>query len=254
MEQNNIEQLIKNRIRERSIKPAPEARERLINVLNSKPKKKKNYWIRYAIAASLLLALFFNGVKMLLKNDEINQLDEIIIQKEIRELKQNEKSEFNKNNNPVVFDEELEVNLNKEKVKEPVTIIKQSTVVNKVKKSNPLGLEKENKLEVINGNVIPKKELVAITPVAKKDSIIINTKAQFRYITAKDLLAEVTTDTTAEQIQISKKTPQIYIKTNQLLVDIEKELFYERNKNFLKKAKRQFKNVKKAVASRNYEH
>lgn len=253
MEQNNIEELIKNRIRERNIKPAPEARERLISALNSKPKKKKSYWISYAIAASLLLALFFKVGGMLLKNDEINQLEEIIIQKEIPELKQNKRSEFNKNNNPVVFDEELKVNPNKEKVKEPVTMLKQSTAFNKVKKSNPLDLEKENKLEALNGNIIPKKELVAITSTIKKDTIKINTKTQFKYITVKDLLAEVTTDSTPSQIEVSEETFQNYIKPNQLLVDLEKELFEERNKSIFKKAKRQFKKVKEAVASRNYE-
>ena len=41
MEPNNIEKLIQDNFKDRSIEPSAQARERLIVALNTKPKKKK---------------------------------------------------------------------------------------------------------------------------------------------------------------------------------------------------------------------
>jgi hypothetical protein len=87
MEPNRIEKLIKNTINERRIEPSADARTRLIEALNSKPKKKKKLWIRYGIAASIVFLLCFVGGRSLMKNVVLEQPLDVTFQKDIPDTK-----------------------------------------------------------------------------------------------------------------------------------------------------------------------
>ncbi|WGD34676.1 hypothetical protein [Olleya sp. YS] len=255
MEQNNIEDLIKKRIRGRSITPTPEAKTRLISALNTRSKKKSSYWIRYLVAASVVFVLFFTAAKLVMKNNKDNQLKQITNQKKPLESHQNNKSA--PHNNLVVSDKILNKNsrdIKANTVKTKVTINKSVADKKDINKSIEYS-QKINPSQVIKNKEISKNKIVVTNISAVKEKtkqdIVDN---QYRYISPKDLLTEADTLTRPELININAKTTKTYTNANQLLIDAERQLFEERNKSFLTKAGRKIKKFKDAVVSRNHKY
>ncbi|WP_178985470.1 hypothetical protein [Winogradskyella helgolandensis] len=254
MEPNNIEKLVQDNFKDRSIEPSAQARERLIVALNTKPKNNKKLWIHYAVAASLVLGLIFVGGKFLFNVGGVEQAPEISYEKDIPK-------EIQEQNSPDSIDQNKAIVLeNHEDPKQEPEMRKQSKIVsnskeivseNKVAKQNIQTNEKA-KLSIENPTISISKDLVK----AKKaeDLAVIKSTEQVQYISAEQLLESAGKDHSLNLIQNKKQLSDSYLNADQLLLEMEKELFDEKNKSIFKKAGKQLKQLNEAVANRNYEH
>lgn len=258
MEPDNVEKIIKDTFKEREIAPSSEARERLIVTLNTKPKKKRKLWLRYAVAASLLLGFFFVGSQFVLKTDS--------------------------NEQPLQLGYDNEISVETDEVKQNVTpepkLTKEVLVSETEEDSrNTVQSKKEEQQPILNSNVTPSKQQLAETSnriQAKKESLPVvefidksatdeqmitdskeqlanaNTLNQTPYITAEELLQITTTKRPLEQQKNIIAQPKTYLESDALLVEMERELFDEKNKSIFKRASKHLKGFKEAVANRNY--
>ncbi|WP_179353607.1 hypothetical protein [Winogradskyella vidalii] len=258
MEPDNIEKIIQDNFKEREIAPSSEARERLIVALNTKPKKKRKMWLHYAVAASVLLGLFFVGSQFVLKTEN--------------------------NEQPLQIGYDNDTSEETDEVKHNVTpepkVIKEVLVFETEEDSrSPLQSKKEEQHPTLNSNVTPSKQQLAETSnriQAKKESLPVeefidksatdeqmitdnkeqlanaNTLNQTPYITVEELLQIATTKRPVEQQKNKIAQPKTYLESDALLVEMEKELFDEKNKSIFKRASKQLKGFKEAVANRNY--
>ena len=259
MEPDNIEKIIQDNFKKREIKPSSEARERLIVALNTPPKKKKKLWLRYAVAASLLLGLFLAGSQFVLKTEDTIEPLKVgydnETSKETPVIKEDVVPQSNSSiNNAIVLDTEIDSESIETKKDE------QESVINtKVKTSKQqLALEvlpaktKDDELPVkdsINQNL--NENLIKTEPSEKL--AINDSPTQFQYITAEQLLQITRIDSTIELRKNIKKESKTYLESDALLVEMEKNLFDEKNKSIFKRAGKQLKEFKEAVANRNYE-
>ncbi|WP_405571695.1 hypothetical protein [Winogradskyella sp. Asnod2-B02-A] len=254
MEPDNIEKLIQDNFKDRSIEPSSQARERLIVALNTEPKKKKKLWINYAVAASLVLGLLFVGSKLLFKDGVVEQPVEISFEKELPKDTQNEITpNLIKQNNALALEGQQDSNQETEikKRSKMVSNSKELKSKNKVAEQN-LQTNEEDELPLENPTVIIEKELVKVKEtegIAEVQSL-----NQFQYITAEQLLESAGKDSSLILIQNKKQLSDSYLDSDQLLLEMEKELFDEKNKSIFKKAGKQLKQLNEAVANRNYEH
>ena len=253
MEPNNIEKLIQDNFKDRSIEPSAQARERLIVALNTKPKKKKKLWINYAVAASLILGLLFVGGKLLFNGGVVEQPIEISFEKELPKIQQEKTTDLVNQNNVIGVEEQQDF-------KQETQTIKQSKVVSnskgKVSKNEivkqELKINKEDELQIENPTVIIEKNLVKVKETEGISEV--KSSNQFQYITAEQLLESARKDSSLNLIQNKKQLSDSYLDSDQLLLEMEKELFDEKNKSIFKKAGKQLKQLNEAVANRNYEH
>ncbi|WP_418636889.1 hypothetical protein [Winogradskyella sp.] len=254
MEPNNIEKLIQDNFKDRSIEPSSEARERLIMALNTKPKKKKKLWLNYAVAASLVLGLFFVGGKLLFNQGVVEQPIEIGFEKELpEEIQQQKLPDSVDETKAIVLEEPQDSN-------EELNIKKQSKVVsspkgigakNKIVKQD-IQTDEDVKLPTENSTIIIEKDLVK--PKETEDLAVVKSPKQFQYITAEQLLESTEDNGGIDLIQNTTQLSDSYLDSHQLLLEMEKELFDEKNKSIFKRAGKEFKRIKEAVANRNYEH
>lgn len=255
MEPDNIEKLIQDNFKDRSIEPSSQARERFIVALNNEPKKKKKLWINYAVAASLVLGLLlFVGGKLLFKDGVVEQPIEISFEKELPKDTQNEITPNPiKQNNALVLEDQQDSN-HKTEIKQRSKMVSNSKELkskNKVAEQN-LQTNKEDELQIENPTTIIEKELVKSKET--EDIAVIKLPKQFEYITAEQLLESAGKDSSLILIQNKKQLSDSYLDSDQLLLEMEKELFDEKNKSIFKKAGKQLKQLNEAVANRNYEH
>jgi hypothetical protein len=256
MEQHNIEKLIKEAIKDRSIEPSKQARERLITALNSEPKKKKHRWIYYASAAAVLILLYVVGSQVQNENLDSEKLPEIIVQKE--ELDSNTNKEKQKDNaiQPENLNDKITSNsddkslnknqINRGSIAEGKTI--KNTMATRISESlaeNNLLVSKLNTTENDVENTVEKasNDLDTSSKTLQKS---------FSFITPEHLLAEVETDSSPKTIPFKTPKTKNYVESNQLLLEMERQLFDEKNKSIFKKAGHQLKKVKTAVANRNF--
>ncbi|WP_225037153.1 hypothetical protein [Winogradskyella sp. SM1960] len=258
MEPDNVEKIIKNTFKEREISPSSEARERLIVALNTKPKKKRKLWLRYAVAASLLLGFFVVGSQFVLKTDSNEQPLQIGYDNETSV----EPDEVNQNVTPKPkITKEVLVSETEEDSRNTVQSKKeeQQPILNsKVKPSNQQLAEASNGIKA-------KKESLSVeelndksatdelkTTDNKEQLANANTLNPMPYITAEELLNQTVTERSIEQQKNKKAQSKPYLESDALLVEMEKELFDEKNKSIFKRASKQLKGFKEAVANRNY--
>jgi hypothetical protein len=256
MEQHNIEKLVKEAIKELSIEPSMQARERLIAGLHTEPKKKKRLWIYYASAAAVLILLFVVGIKVQNGNLDSEILPEITFQKE-------------------------EVESNTNKAKQQDYIAPSDVVTDEV--ADQTMVTSSNKTLVNNGSKVEAKTRKTISRSAINDSLVshkllatktntseneiknsvgtssndLKTNSEklhksFAFITPEHLLASVETDSSPKMIPSKVSKTINYVGSNQLLLEMERQLFDEKNKGIFKKAGHQLKKVKTAVVNRNF--
>ncbi|WP_299521647.1 hypothetical protein [Winogradskyella sp.] len=248
MERDNTEDLIKEIINNREITPTDKARERLIAALNSKRKEKKVIWLRYAIAASIVVTLCYVGAKMMLEriNESeptpkiVNDNKPLPIEQKPSIIKRELEAKGADSFNNVVGVQEIE--------KDPKPKVKVVTVKTEIK-HDELPIQHKEMLASIKSELLePKNETVF-----KVDSAISVLPNQFIYITAEDLLASLTTDSSSLKLNETLKKPQDkYVESEALLLEIERQRFDEKNKGIFNKARRELKKVKEALANRNY--
>lgn len=244
MEYDNTEDLIKEIIGNREITPSDNARERLIEALNAKQKKKRMVWLPYAVAASIILMLCFVGAKMMFGSLD----DEAPIQKIV-----NEEPQQPINEQPTNIEDKLTQTKEEESNKiveveesEKLPLITAKKSVSQIKEESLISREeKDNKLVVLEEN----RDVVK-----KPDTLNRKLPKHFIYITAEDLLASTATDSSSLKLKGTlKKTTEKYVESDALLIELERQLFDEKNKGIFNRASREIKKVKEAFANRNFE-
>jgi hypothetical protein len=256
MEQNNIEKLVKEAIKDRSVEPSMQARERLITALNSEPKKKKRLWIYYASAAAVLILLYVIGARLQNENLDSEILPEITFQKE--EVKTNTHKTKSEDNTFLseIFNDEVsnqsnikrsnKIQINKGSLAE----IKTRKNVKSITISDSLA---QNQLLAYKTNTT-KKELENSVVKASNEIDTTSKKMEkaYSFITPERLLAEVETDSSSRMIPSNTPKTFSYVGSDQLLLEMERQLFDEKNRSIFKKAGYELKKVKTAVANRNF--
>ncbi|REE07890.1 hypothetical protein DFQ09_11084 [Winogradskyella pacifica] len=254
MEPNNIEKLIQDNFKDRHIEPSSQARERLIIALNSKPKKKKKLWIHYAVAASLVLGLIFVGGTFLFHEGVEKQAIEISYEKDVPKETQQQHTSDSVNHNKAIVLEAQQDSEQEPKIRKQFKIasnLNETVSKNTVTKQD-IETTEEAKLLTENSTIVIDKDLVKAKE--SEDIAVIKSPQQFQYITAEELLASTGKDSSLNLIQNKKQLSDSYLNADQLLLEMEKELFDEKNKSIFKKAGKQLKQINEAVANRNYEH
>ncbi|WP_179320025.1 hypothetical protein [Winogradskyella helgolandensis] len=254
MEPNNIEKLIQDNFKDRSIEPSAQARERLIVALSTKPKNNKKLWIHYAAAASLVLGLIFVGGKFLLNEGVEKQATEISFEKDVpNETQQQNTPDYVIQNKAIVLETQQESKQEPEIRKQSkVTSNLKETVSKKIVAKQDIETTEEVNLLLENSTIVIDKDLVKVKE--SEDIAVIKSPQQFQYITAEELLESTGKDHSLNLIQNKKQLSDSYLNADQLLLEMEKELFDEKNKSIFKKAGKHLKQLNEAVANRNYEH
>lgn len=244
MEPNNIEQLVKTTFDDRHIEPSSNARERLVDALNSESKTKRAIWWRYAVAASIVLVLCMVGGKIFFEKNEATVPDQVVDEKEIPQIKSEE---------PVMTDEQSDLQLSLEEniSKETPSVVppKINTIASKTKTEKTVADQSEDHPKLMD---VLKKETIGVESIAKIDSIKMSIPEQFMYVTPEDLLAATVGDSTPQLIQNTKRMSETYIESDQLLLETERQLFEEKNKHIFYRVGKQLKKIKESVANRNY--
>jgi hypothetical protein len=244
MEYDNTEDLIKEIIGNREIAPSDHARERLIEALNTKQKKKRVIWLPYAVAASIILMLCFVGAKMMFGSYN----DKAPIQKIV-----NEESQQPINEQPTIIEDKLAET--KEEESNKIIVVKESEEL-------PITAAKTNVTQIKDDPLISKAEdnnkLVVVEEnrdvVKKPDTLSRKLPKNFIYITAEDLLASTAADSSSLKLNGTlKKTTEKYVESDALLIELERQLFDEKNKGIFNRASREIKKVREAFANRNFE-
>uniref|UniRef100_UPI00404A0BFB hypothetical protein n=1 Tax=Flavobacterium sp. TaxID=239 RepID=UPI00404A0BFB len=214
---------IKDKLNAREIQPSANSWDRLDAMLSLEEKPKKKVFPFYYVAASILFAL---GLTFWFTN----QSSEIIIPE---------------NNGIVIRNENVSPEINEVK----------NSILNQVSEENKDAVLVENKKEtnfqetIVQSRVVKKQNLIQTNKsIAINSSLNNNTKVLESLITDNEVEKEV------EAIQVLKKKPfKIKIDANSLLSAAENEMDNEYKETNLDKLSRNFKEVKSALANRNYE-
>lgn len=256
MEQHNIEKLVKEAIKDRNIEPSLQARERLITALNSEPKKKKHVWIYYALVAAVLILLYIVGSQV--QNENLNPEVRPEITFEKYEVESNAKKtqpedytiQTEVSNNEVAHQSKdkasNKLQINKVAIDEGKTVKSDiTTTISDSLVDNQLLAHKTNSIK----NALQNTVVNASNEIDSTSNML---KKAYAFITPEHLLAEVETDSSSKLRPSSSAKTKNYVGSNQLLLEMERQLFDEQNKSIFKKAGHQLKKVKTAVANRNF--
>lgn len=241
MEPNKIDIKIKEKLVSREIKPSAQAWDRLDAMLSvTENKKKKSYSWLYIAASFVLFAII--GFWFYNQSDNNNN---IIIEDTVVITKENEKLIDTLSTN--------KINTNQENfIAKPVEVIVENTT-----KQN------RNTESVSQKNTIKKALQVKeqVNGIAQNNSkeIITNENEQVKnttnkYITGEMILAAVE-NRPIEKKELSNKEvkSKVRVNTSSLLSSVETELDENHKETTIDKLTRNFKQVKSALANRNYE-
>jgi hypothetical protein len=226
-----LDKNIKNKLNAREIQPSANSWDRLDAMLSIEEKPKKKAFPFYYIAASVLFAL---GLTFWFTN----QSSEVII---------------TQNNGIVITNENPSSKTNK---------IENSTqdVVAKEENNNKLVLvQQQEKFAVKNTSKVHlnKKESIVVesSKLTVSESKIQKTNEVNRLVSPEKLLASVENES-QNKTSIAVSNPNkssVKVNPNSLLSSVEGEIDEEYRETTLDKLKRNFNQVKTAVANRNYE-
>jgi hypothetical protein len=245
MERNKLDLQIKQKLQDRAIQPSAQAWDRLEAMLDTDQKTKKrskNSWI--TIAASFIGFVFIaTAFYNYQDKKDINTTIPVVLEQK-KEL--------------------LQLNKNREKMEvvAPVQVEKQNVIASKSAVDKPkVNAQSKGKY---GGYLVSKQELVAAAgsqivtnKVADKiESKMDNHSASNKYITAAQLLAEVSNS--EFDLKMSNKAAEssrkMYaVDANSLLSTAETELNQSFRESALKKINKNFNAVKTALVNRNYQ-
>ena len=225
MAPNKIDNQIKEKLNGREIQPSAPAWDRLdamLTVAETQQTKRNFTWLY--IAASFLL---FFGLGFFLLNTNENVVIENTIPVVTNEVT-NEKIEENQ------LPKEIKFNSNKETV----------LVENNKLKNESIKINDENQVD-------SKNQVIAVNP-----SPIIQhpTFNNYKYLSPEELLAQIEQPSKVDtnKIKINPAT-KIKVDANELLTKVEQEVYQKHKESTIDKLRRNFNEVKSAVANRNYE-
>ena len=227
MEPNNIENKIREKLGSREINPSENSWDRLDAMLAvQEPKEpRKSYVMLYVAAAFFLVSgivVWFNS----------NTTTEIIT-----------------NATPVVIaPETLPENIQEMSVENNVP---KAEVVKAINTTNVI-FEKTRIAKVDTEENVAQENEFNKSNIVSTDQL---TKAKYQYVTPKQLLAAVGSDS-PEEIVVTNIHPNkstLKVNAGSLLFSVESEIKQEYRETTLDKVKRKFNEAKSAVANRNYE-
>lgn len=250
MEHDNIDQIIKEHFANKSIQPSLQAREHLIKALNSKTKKKKSTWLRLGIAASLILAFAFLTQLLFFSNAETESLRQVTSEKALPKIMDDvilqKIPENSEENGHVIVNSKTEAFDNKE-----------SILTNRFKSDLDSQMS-TTKIELITrtkfNHFLDQTEISNLSKPSAEDTNFIAAPSKVIFVTSENLMAFAVADSSIQIFQFEDKSPKAYADPNRLLIEIEKQLFDEKNKAIVNKAGRQLKKIKEALADRNYKN
>lgn len=239
MEPNKIDTKIREKLGSREIKPSEHAWDRLDAMLSvADNKKKKSYsWIYIAASFILFASLGFWFY---------NQNNSKIITNE-NNVVATEKKIDAKTNNQIVTNDRIE-KLDKNGIENESVVVDISNAIQKRKGNRGIKTDKElNVISNENQDVV----VVQDKEVKKVENSI---KTTNRYITGETLLAAIE-NRPIEKKEILNKEVQskLRVNTSSLLTSVETELDEDHKETTLDRLTRNFKQVKSALANRNYE-
>lgn len=254
MEPNNIDQLIKQHLKDKEVVPSIQAREKLIELIDtSKQSNRNKLWFRLSIAASLIIGLFifkeyvFNQTTII--NPKVDSQDVIIVDQQPKPTIDKEltpKNNDNQNKENINKTEKTSITRNKVKSSKQSQIAYSKTETNQ---NETIKTKTDNNI-VLNGLEYVKidEDTLSIKPKTDTKNTSINT-----YITPNALLASLddNQNTTIEDTLKLKPTNSNYVNSDRLLLNTEKQLFFDESKGTLQKISKHYKSIKTAVVNRN---
>lgn len=254
MEPNNIDQLIKQHLKDKEVVPSIQAREKLSELIDtSKQSNRKQIWFRLSIAASLIIGLFifkqyvFNQTTSI--NPKVDSQDVIIVDQQPKPTLDKESTPKNNNNqNKENTSKTEKTSITKNKVKSTkqsqIAYFKTETNQNETIKTKTDNNIVINDLEYVKID----EDTLSIKPKLDTKNTSINT-----YITPNALLASLddNENTTIEDTLKLKPTNTNYVNSDRLLLNTEKQLFFDESKGTLQKISKHYKSIKTAVVNRN---
>lgn len=241
MEPNKIDTKIREKLGSREIKPSEHAWDRLDAMLSvTDNKKKKNYYWIYIAASFILFASlgfwFYNQNNSKIITNENNVVT-------------TEKKIDAKTNNQIDTNDRIE-KLDKNGIENESVVVDISNTIQKRKGNKGIKIDKE--LNVISNEdqdvvVVQDKEV-------KKVENSIETTTANRYITGETLLAAIENRPIEKKEVLNKEVQsKLRVNTSSLLTSVETELDEDHKETTLDRLTRNFKQVKSALANRNYE-
>jgi hypothetical protein len=258
MEPNSIEKLIKTAINERRIEPSAAARMLLIEALNAKLKRKNRIWLRYGVAASIVFLLCFTGGRLLMKNVDVEDPIEVTFQKDMPESKKEDKLDNTIIRKQIIEEPSISIhdinsksNRTTKKAIVTATHTEKKHLNTEIKKNQSNALKEKPELEFVSSPILSKDVIKVSEVVIRKDTIAKKTEQLFPYVTPEALLAAVEGNS-SQLLKVKVTAPTNYVNSDRLLLEMERQLFDEENKSIFKKATKQLKKIKTAVANRNF--
>jgi hypothetical protein len=118
-------------------------------------------------------------------------------------------------------------------------------------KNQSNGLSENPQLEFEKRPTLIKDASLVSEVVIEKDTLHKKIEQRFPYVTPEVLLLAVEGDS-SQLFKVKVTSPTNYVNSNQLLLEMERQLFDEENKSIFKKATKQLKKIKTSVANRNF--
>ena len=222
---NKIDNQIKDKLNAREIQPSAPAWDRLdamLTVVEAKQPKRNYIWLY--IAAAFLL---FSGLGFFL----LNSYETVAIE----------------NLTPVVTNEVTNKKIEENQLPTEIkfnTIEETVLVENNKLKNEGVKINDENQVD-------SKNQVIAVNP-----SPIIQhpTFNNYKYLSPEELLAQIEQPSKVDtnKIKINPAT-KIKVDANELLTKVEQEVYQKHKESTIDKLRRNFNEVKSAVANRNYE-
>ena len=270
MENNKIDNTVKNKFENRTFTPSTSAWERLSVQLDEQPKQKKFGWFFYIGAAASVLLLVSIGIQIFSDNtEEVIPIDEVVI---TPIDKKNINKQIDKLINEVPVPEAVvkkEVSTEKEILHSPV-IAKEEKQYNKkeiVKKINSnkelvlAQVQSKNEEVILKENTAIKNQITSFNKIEQDPNRTIK-------VNADDLLYAVTHNSEEVKAYYAKyeikredvlktiknelKKSNIKVNPNTILAEVERNInddYFENN--FMRGLKRRVSDIAVAIASRN---
>ena len=262
MEMNSLEEEIRQVVRNRTISPSEDSRQKLSDLL-AKPisTKKKIPWMSWAVAASIVIGSFLIGIDQLLNVDSVQEPTKISYDNQENSdingavVSQDEKIKYENNGSKIYNDSSLTEDIHQ---KSALAIEKKSTSL--TNQFNLTTSQNDNRPEVEQFSLVENKNesttefSYELTSTSLDSSNSNSNQAEtYKYITPNELLASVTNDSSSKLKSTSDSMSSQYINPDKLLTDMEGQLFMEANKGVLHKVGKELKKMKEAVANRNHQ-
>ncbi|WP_395053352.1 hypothetical protein [Flavobacterium sp.] len=246
MEQNNIENQIREKLNSREIKPTEMAWDRLDAMLTVAEEKKSKKGFSWLFIAACFLGMLTLGTIIYQLNS-----NEIAIDNEV--VNQNNNNNNNNSNNKIQNSKVIQEDENQE-IEHPIEKIQQI-----IQSNNNTKLATRNSLPEINNSIINQKttEKIVKEISLQTDQVIVqveNPITENKEIATTNKQIDVSAETllaSVDKARKSVKQTKVSVNASSLLSQVDGEINKDYRETNFQKLKRNFETVKVAVANRN---